>query len=42
MGHVMRVADRMVVLRLGEKVYDIRKDDTDAADLVAIITGARQ
>jgi ABC-type sugar transport system ATPase subunit len=42
MGHVMRVADRMVVLRLGEKVYDIRKDDTDAADLVAMITGARQ
>lgn len=41
MEHVMRVADRVVVMRLGRKVADLPLgDDTTATDLVALITGA--
>jgi ABC-type sugar transport system ATPase subunit len=40
MEHVMRVADRVVVLRLGAKVFDVRKAETSAVELVGKITGA--
>jgi ABC-type branched-subunit amino acid transport system ATPase component len=40
MQHVMRVADRIVVLRLGEKVFDVPKAETTAQELVGVITGA--
>jgi ABC-type sugar transport system ATPase subunit len=41
MQHVLRVADRIIVLRLGEKVYDGPTGSTTANDIVALITGAR-
>jgi D-xylose transport system ATP-binding protein len=41
MQHVLRVADRIVVLRLGEKVYDGAKGSSTASDIVAMITGVR-
>jgi ABC-type sugar transport system ATPase subunit len=41
MQHVLRVADRIVVLRLGEKVYDGPKGSSTASDIVAMITGVR-
>jgi ABC-type sugar transport system ATPase subunit len=41
MQHVLRVADRIVVLRLGEKVYDGPKGSATASDIVAMITGVR-
>jgi D-xylose transport system ATP-binding protein len=41
MQHVLRVADRIVVLRLGEKVYDGPKGGATASDIVALITGVR-
>jgi simple sugar transport system ATP-binding protein len=40
MEHVMRVADRIVVMRLGEKVFDAPKAETSALELVGKITGA--
>jgi ABC-type sugar transport system ATPase subunit len=40
MEHVIRVCDRFVVLRLGEKVADVPKHGTTALDLVAMLTGA--
>jgi ABC-type sugar transport system ATPase subunit len=40
MEHVMRVADRIVLLRLGEKVFDGPTASTNAAELVAMMTGA--
>ena len=41
MQHVLRVADRVAVMRLGEKVadFDVR-EQTTGADLVALMTGA--
>jgi ABC-type sugar transport system ATPase subunit len=41
MQHVLRVADRIAVFRLGEKVadFDVR-EQTTGADLVALMTGA--
>lgn len=41
MQHVLRVADRIVVLRLGEKVHDGPAAGVTGNDLVALITGAR-
>jgi ABC-type sugar transport system ATPase subunit len=41
MQHVLRVADRIVVMRLGEKAHDAPAAQTTANDLVALITGAR-
>jgi ABC-type sugar transport system ATPase subunit len=38
--HLLRVADRLVVLRLGSKVYDGPKRDVDSTSLVAMMTGA--
>jgi ABC-type sugar transport system ATPase subunit len=40
MEHVMRVSDRIVVMRLGEKVADVAKSETNALELVGKITGA--
>ena len=42
MEHVMRVADRVVVLRLGQKVFEVEKQQTTAHGLVGAITGAMQ
>jgi ABC-type sugar transport system ATPase subunit len=41
MQHVLRVADRIVVFRLGEKIadFDVR-EQTTGTDLVALMTGA--
>jgi D-xylose transport system ATP-binding protein len=38
---VLEVADRIVVLRLGRKVAEFRREEVDASDLVAAITGIR-
>jgi ABC-type sugar transport system ATPase subunit len=38
---VFAVADRMVVLRLGRRVASFDAADTDADEVVAAITGAR-
>jgi len=38
--HLLRVADRLVVLRLGSKVYDVPTRDVDSTRLVAMMTGA--
>jgi ABC-type sugar transport system ATPase subunit len=40
MEHVLRVADRIVVMRLGEKVFDEPKGSVTATELVGLITGA--
>ena len=40
MQQVMRVSDRIVLLRLGEKVFDGPRAGTTATDLVAMMTGA--
>lgn len=40
MQHVMRVADRVCVLRLGRKVFDGRMSSLSATDLVGLMTGA--
>jgi ABC-type sugar transport system ATPase subunit len=40
MEHVMRVADRIVLMRLGEKIFDAPASSTSASDLVAMMTGA--
>jgi ABC-type sugar transport system ATPase subunit len=43
MQHVLRVADRVAVMRLGRKVADFELDDkTTGTDLVSLITGAVQ
>lgn len=41
MEHVLRVADRIIVLRLGRKVFDGPRSDVDGRKLVELITGAR-
>jgi ribose/xylose/arabinose/galactoside ABC-type transport system permease subunit/ABC-type branched-subunit amino acid transport system ATPase component len=41
MQHVLRVADRIAVMRLGEKVFDGPRADVTGEDLVALMTGAR-
>ena len=41
MQHVLRVADRIVVMRLGEKIHDAPTGTMTATDIVALITGAR-
>jgi len=38
---VLEAADRIVVLRLGRKVAEFRREEVSAADLVAAITGVR-
>ena len=38
---VLEVADRIVVLRLGRKAAEFRREDVNASDLVAAITGVR-
>lgn len=40
MQHVMRVADRVCVLRLGRKVFDGPMSKLSGTDLVALMTGA--
>lgn len=40
MEHVMRVADRIVLLRLGEKIFDAPAAETTAPELVSMMTGA--
>jgi ABC-type sugar transport system ATPase subunit len=40
MQHVLRVADRVVVLRLGRKVFDGRRADLNGPQLVGLMTGA--
>jgi ABC-type sugar transport system ATPase subunit len=40
MQHVMRVADRIVVLRLGEKTFDGAKAEVTGTQLVGLMTGA--
>ena len=40
MQHVMRVADRVCVLRLGRKVFDGDMSSLSATDLVGLMTGA--
>jgi ABC-type sugar transport system ATPase subunit len=40
MQHVMRVADRVCVLRLGRKVFDGQMSSLTGTDLVALMTGA--
>jgi len=40
MQHVMRVADRVCVLRLGRKVFDGEMSSLTGTDLVALMTGA--
>jgi ABC-type sugar transport system ATPase subunit len=40
MEHVMRVADRIVLMRLGEKIFDAPAAQTSGAELVAMMTGA--
>ena len=40
MQHVMRVADRIVLMRLGEKIFDAPAAETNAPELVAMMTGA--
>ncbi len=40
MEHVMRVADRIVLLRLGEKIFDAPAATTTAPELVSLMTGA--
>lgn len=42
MDHVLRVADRILVLRLGEKVFDGPRSAVDGATLVGLITGTIQ
>ncbi len=42
MKDVMRVADRVIVLRLGEKTFDGDTSTLDASRLVALITGAAE
>jgi ABC-type sugar transport system ATPase subunit len=39
--HLWAIADRIVVLRRGRKVADLRKDETDHEEVVAYITGAK-
>jgi len=41
MPHILRVADRVAVLRLGEKVWDGPRAEVTGEDLVALMTGAR-
>jgi D-xylose transport system ATP-binding protein len=38
---VLEVADRIMVLRLGRKVAEFRREEINASDLVAAITGIR-
>jgi ABC-type sugar transport system ATPase subunit len=40
MEHVMRVADRIILMRLGEKIFDAPAATTTAPELVALMTGA--
>ncbi len=39
MQHVMRVADRLVVMRLGRKVYDAPTSETSGTALVSMMAG---
>ena len=40
MQHVLQVTDRIVVLRHGEKVGDVRTSDATAQEIVTLITGS--
>ena len=42
MKHVLRVSDRVVVLRLGRKVLDAERERVNANNLVTAITGAQE
>jgi ABC-type sugar transport system ATPase subunit len=39
MEHVLRVTDRIVALRLGEKVLDTKTSDTSGEELIEVLTG---
>jgi ABC-type sugar transport system ATPase subunit len=39
---VLRVSDRIVVLRLGRTIADVSKNEVTATDVVALITGAKE
>lgn len=40
MEHVLRLSDRIIVMRLGEKVFDAPNDNVTPTELVGLITGA--
>ncbi len=40
MQHVLRVADRIVLMRLGEKIFDAPASTTTGTELVGLMTGA--
>jgi ABC-type sugar transport system ATPase subunit len=40
MQHVLRTTTRVLVLRHGENVGDVRTTETDARELVMLITGS--
>ena len=40
--HVFQVVDRIVILRLGKKVADIRREDTNLEEVEQIITGLHE
>jgi ABC-type sugar transport system ATPase subunit len=40
MDQVLRVADRIIVLRLGKKVADLKRETVGVTELVGLITGA--
>jgi ABC-type sugar transport system ATPase subunit len=42
MEQVLRVSDRIVVLRLGRTIADVSKNEVTATDVVALITGAKE
>jgi len=42
MQHVLRVADRIAVMRLGQKVLDVPRASTSGDELVSYITGTSQ
>jgi simple sugar transport system ATP-binding protein len=42
MSHVMRVADRYIVMRHGRQVADYRKGELTEQDLAALVTGERE
>ena len=39
--HIFQVCTRMIVLRQGRLVADVKADETDPEEIVAFITGAK-
>ena len=42
LDHVFRVADRILILRQGEQVALLRRDESSPEEVVAYITGAKR